>query len=765
MSYKLGSLFDGSGGFPLAGSLCGIEPVWASEVEPYPIAVTRSRFPRVKHLGDISKIHGGEIEPVDIITFGSPCQDLSVAGKRAGLKHQDNGDDETTRSGLFMEAVRIIKEMREATNGMYPRFALWENVPGAFSSNKGEDFRLVCEELIKIVEPTAVMPAVPQNGWSYADSYCGDGWSLAYRVFDAQYWGVPQRRRRIHLVADFRGECAREVLFEREGLRGYFAQSGAQRQGAASDAENGSRTDDRTGEITGSDGGRELASVAYSFDSLASNSMKSSNPHSGCRQVEIAKTLDTTDPNPCKNQGGIAIVEALPEVLNVEMEVATRKHEVDRERLSTLLRDHKGAWTNRALAEELGKPETEVAHWFRADDCFSIPDPDIWHRLKKLLQISTTEFDAAVTEFEFKGGNYDMRNRIYTGDVAPTLTCGSGNNLHLLPERPSPVIIDSVGGQAERAWEGETAPTLKASHFKCPPLVTQAAGFCTEHSAKARGVGFQEEVAPTLRAGVTPACVYEWHNQDSRIRGPIPVGCTLNTHAGGREGHLVVEPVVYDGANITSPINAANPQPGDPCHTLNTDSRNYLVESQQVFCLQGNGIDRADTAGCNGKGWKEDSSYTLNTIDRPAVAYATDVGFFNSQENVSPTLLARMYKDPHLVTFEGQSIQYIVRRLTPTECARLQGFADRWGHPDRKDKLTDAEYEFWLTVRNTHAEINGRAAKKYTKAQMLKWYNGLHTDSSEYKMWGNGIALPPALYCMQGFVDVLTKEVADAWLL
>lgn len=217
MRYTLGSLFDGSGGFPLAASMCGIEPVWASEIEPYPIAVTRSRFPGMKHMGDISKINGAEIEPVDIITFGSPCQDLSVAGKRAGLKHEANGDNETTRSGLFIEAVRIIKEMREATNGEYPTFALWENVPGAFSSNKGEDFRIVLEELIKIVEPKAVMPAVPPSGLPYADSYCGDGWSLAYRVFDAQYWGVPQRRRRIHLVVDFRGERAGEVLFEREG--------------------------------------------------------------------------------------------------------------------------------------------------------------------------------------------------------------------------------------------------------------------------------------------------------------------------------------------------------------------------------------------------------------------------------------------------------------------------------------------------------------------------------------------------------------------
>ena len=307
MSFTIGSLFDGSGGFPLAAFLCGGVPVWASEVEPYPIAVTRSRFPMMKHLGDISKINGAEIEPVDVITFGSPCQDLSVAGKRAGLKHEVNGDEETTRSGLFMEAVRIIKEMREATNGRYPTFALWENVPGAFSSNKGEDFRIVLEELVKIVEPTAVMPAVPPKGWAYSDSYCGDGWSLAYRVFDAQYWGVPQRRRRIHLVLDLGGERARKVLFEREGLRGYFAESGTPWQGSARNTQDCVGADDRARD----------GCVVYSFDSLASNSMKSSNPHSGCRQVEIAKTLDTTDPNPSKNQGGIAIVESVPYTLKI----------------------------------------------------------------------------------------------------------------------------------------------------------------------------------------------------------------------------------------------------------------------------------------------------------------------------------------------------------------------------------------------------------------------------------------------------------------
>lgn len=158
---KLGSLFDGSGGFPLAGILYGIEPVWASEVEPYPIAVTKEKFPKMKHLGDINTINGGMIEPVDVITFGSPCQDLSVAGRRAGLV----GD----RSGLFMQAIRIIKEMRDATNGLYPRFAIWENVPGAFSSNNGEDFRIVLEQFIKIKEPEApTLPMPEKNKWAYA---------------------------------------------------------------------------------------------------------------------------------------------------------------------------------------------------------------------------------------------------------------------------------------------------------------------------------------------------------------------------------------------------------------------------------------------------------------------------------------------------------------------------------------------------------------------------------------------------------------------
>ena len=623
---KLMSLFDGSGGFPLAASLCGIEPVYAAEVEPYPIAVTKNRFPKMKHLGDVSKVKGGEIEPVDIITFGSPCQDMSIAGKRAGLKHADMGDDETTRSGLFLEAIRIIKEMREATNGVYPRYAIWENVPGAFSSNRGEDFRTVLEEFIRVKEKDAVMPDVPKAGWPYADCYSGNGWSLAYRVFDAQYWGVPQRRRRIYLVADFRGQRAGEILLKPEGLRRNSAQSGTHGQETARCAKNSVGTAiggvDRYNQsflsglaqtLRASGGGdctpTVLAPVAvychqgngidragkcltaYSFDSLSSNSMKSKNPHSGCRAVEIAKTLDTGYPDPSKNQGGIAIVEK--------------------------------------------------------------------------------------------------------------------------------IILDDQGGQQISVCTDGKSPTLRAeAHGNAPYVINKKT---LVYDTRGNGAG---ETVPTITGD---------HN--NRITNYTALCC---------------EAVVYDGANITSPLNKTNPQAGDPCHTISTDSRNYIV-----CCLQGNGIDRADTAGCNGKGVCEDKCYTLNTIDRHAVCFPQQAYNKFIQEDIEATLKASggTYGggSENLVAEQSFSpIRYIVRRLTPTECARLQGFPDLWGHLNKKENFTDEEYKFWLEVRNAYAKINNKAVKDYTKAQILTWYNKLHTDSAEYKMWGNGIALPNALYVMQG---------------
>lgn len=234
----LGSLFDGSGGFPLAGAMNGMTPVWASEIEPYPLRVTAARFPHMKQLGDVTKIDGAAIDPVDVITFGSPCQDLSVAGKQTGIH-------DGKRSSLFFEAVRIIREMRGATNGKHPRFAVWENVPGAFSSNKGADFRAVLQALCEIADTDATVPEPPKGKWAKAGCIVGDGYSLAWRVYDAQYWGVPQRRKRIYLVADFGSERAGEILFKREGVRGDSSERGEAREGTADDATGGAGGSDR----------------------------------------------------------------------------------------------------------------------------------------------------------------------------------------------------------------------------------------------------------------------------------------------------------------------------------------------------------------------------------------------------------------------------------------------------------------------------------------------------------------------------------------
>ena len=489
---KLGSLFDGSGGFPLAACLCGITPVWASEIEPYPIAVTRSRFPDMEHYGNISAMDGSKIEPVDVITFGSPCQDMSTAGRRDGL--------DGSRSGLFYEAIRIIKEMRCATGGRYPRYIVWENVPGAFSSNKGEDFKAVLEAVIGIAEPNAQVPMPEKAQWPYADFYMGDGWSLAYRTLDAQYWGVPQRRRRVYLVADFAGRCAGKILFEREGLRGHFTEGRTPRETVAGDDTDSARTADSTAKRL----------IPYTLKI-----------RSGCAG------------------GGKGV----------------------------------------------------------------------------LIQTD-------------KSATISTRNDQY--------------------------LFQSV----------------------------LSAGFIANSGLKTHGIGYELEKSPTICA-----C------------GTCETVCCVWDARGNSDGVV--------------------------SSTITGDHENRITDYTNVICLQGNCVDRNTKQ--RGSGTKEDVSFTLNTVDRHAVAYK-------------------------------QAPKYTVRRLTPLECARLQGFPDTWGEIERKGEIRDDEYQFWLGVRNTHAAINGKTTKEYTKKQMLTWYNKLHTDSAEYKMWGNGIALPTALYVMQGIGDCLNSK-------
>ena len=553
----LGSLFDGSGGFPLGGMLAGITPLWASEIEPFAVRVTTKRLPRMKHYGDVSSLNGADLPPVDIITFGSPCQDMSIAGKRSGL--------DGSRSSLFYEAVRIIKEMRCATNGKYPRFCVWENVPGAFSSNKGEDFRCVLESLCRVRDETVSVPRCEK--WTNAGEILADGFSIAWRVLDAQYWGVPQRRKRIYLVADFDGECAGKVLFESESVSGYSAEGFKAWQRAAAAAESGSGT---------------------------------------------------------------------------------------------------------------------------------------------------------------------------TGAVC----------------------LNDQGGQSIEISNDITA-TLRAETHGHPPCVMDSA-------------------------------VYENHSQDTRYTGPLEVAPTVSSTygMGGNNQPFVVEDTRCFDVRFTSDgtKNARqNCYETDTSRTIDTGGNS--PDSNQggvaVVAVQGSMIGRAEKNGPQGSGVNEDVSFTLNATDRHAVAFSQDSytkysendkcgalraagGMYGggsetlvystsknsyhteAEENLANTLVASDYKDPPTVN----SPEYIVRRLTPTECARLQGFPDWWCSNLGTDNPTEEELRFWKDVFETRRKIVGGAVKPKSEKQIRAWLKNPHSDSSEYKLWGNGVALPCVYFVLSGIAWV-----------
>lgn len=544
----------------------------------------------MKHYLNVCDVNGSEVEPVDVIAFGSPCQNLSVAGKREGL----DGD----RSSLFYEAIRIIKEMREqdefrqlrsgrTNQHIRPRFAVWENVPGAFSSNKGEDFRIVLEKLARIKDAEVSIPMPEKGKWKQSGEIVGDGWSIAWRTLDAQYHGVPQRRRRIFLVADFADECAGEILFECQGLPGYPSQSREKGQGTSRDSSDSiGKSSEReciafepglakrdgsenrfvencTPTIRANMGDNQTA-VAYGICSYESNSMKSNNPHSGIYEADTARTLDLNGGNPACNQGGICICEP----------IAFRK----------------------------------TAHPRTADE-------------------------------------------------------GQG-------------------------WEEAT------------------------------------------------------------------VNDTLNIFDSGetRTPTLVCEPISIE--------NHPN------------DSRMGIREDGTVQTLTG----RMGTGGGN-----------VPLVAEPKTYGMTVETFFSLEEDKAPTLKARDYKDPQAVCYQEKigslcardykgigsqyvdedkciveyKTKYIVRRLTPTECARLQGMPDLWCRLSQIDDMSDEDYEFWKQAHKTYAEINGKKYKEKTKQQMITWYNKLQVDSAEYKAYGNGMALPCVRVPIHGIAKHGAKTMAS----
>lgn len=572
----LGSLFDGSGTFPMMAMLSGIVPVWKSEIEPFPIAVTEKRLPFIKHLGDINSVNGAEIEPVDIITFGSPCTDLSVAGKRQGLNAE--------RSGLFFQAIRIIKEMRGATNGKYPRFAVWENVTGAFSSNGGEDFRCVLEEFCKIKDADLSVPK-PEK-WTKAGEIMGENFSVAYRTFDAQYWGVPQRRMRVYLVADFEGGCASKILFESEGMSGYSAESF-----------------------------RAWQETAQSFGN-------------------------------CSEETGSGLM--------------------------------------------------------------------------------------------FENHSQDTR---YTGplNVAQTVsaTYGTGGN-------NQPFVVESSVVPA----------TLK---IRCG------------HGNSGRGALIQKNKSATL------SC-----NNDQTLFVPKAYGIC------GK----------YSNSMLSN-----NPNSGfyeaDTSRTIDTSNQSPCKNQGGMVVVEGNGSRPSH----HGDGYKEsETMYTLNCVETHAISYgigrpAMNQGYnarfsFQVEEEKSPTivasgaggiahpkystsknshhtvaekekantLVASDYKDPPVVNDSTPEIEYIVRRLTPQECALLQGMPTWWCDDIGIENPTEEQINWWQNVFETYNKAVGKTCKPKSRKQIEKWLKNPYSDSAAYKMWGNGIASSNALFVLAGIAYYAQNE-------
>ena len=624
----LGSLFDGSGGFPLGGILSGITPLWASEIEPFAVRVTTKRLPQMKHYGDVSKLSGAELPPVDIITFGSPCQDMSIAGKREGL--------DGARSGLFFDAVRIVKEMREKTNGKYPRFIVWENVPGAFSSNGGEDFRSVLEEICS-VKGYEIDTARPKK-WPNAGEIVADDFSLAWRLFDAQYWGVPQRRKRIYLVADFADGSAGKILFESEGVSGYTPQGFRAWEDAAGDAEEG------TGAAgIGIDGYNGSVS-------------------------EMASTLGVN----CGTSTGRSGVMVLNDQGGARMDVS--------EEMTSTLR-----------AESHHPP------------------------------------------LVFENHSQDTR---YKGplDVAQTVlsTYGTGgNNQPFVLETPKTLKIRSgcEGGGKGALIQDNKSATLGCNNDQTV-FVPTAFGVCskTSHSMLSDNPqsGFYEaDTSRTLDGnGGNPTCnqggiaVVEGNGSRPSHKGDgykeSDVMYTLNA----TEQHAVAF------ADRAAALSAADGPKGPSSQMLGNPEENFVAEPATMA---------------------EESE----DVAHPAITTSKASYFMKASEELAGTLVATDYIDPPVVTEEPY---YIVRRLTPIECARLQGFPDWWCMDLATEEPSDDEIAFWREVFETHRTVVGTSGKAKTDAQIIKWLKDPHSDSAEYKLWGNGVALPCVHFVLAGIV-------------
>lgn len=700
----LGSLFDGIGGFPYAASFYGIRPLWASEIVPECVSVTKKHFPDMEHFGDITKLHGGKLPPVDIITFGSPCQDLSVAsGKRLGLAGE--------RSGLFLEAIRIIREMQEATNGEYPKFALWENVPGALSSSSRRDFKAVLEAFAETEVP------MPGSGrWANAGMVRGRGADLAWCVYDAQYFGTAQRRRRIFLVADFRGTRAGEILFVPKSLSGYFAAGGTPRQGPAAYAQSGAGTAgagdvipavsmrircgcegggkgpllqvEKSGTLaTGNDqylfapkdaveilndqGGDSLnvekggvsptlrsqthgnlPITAYAIQGSMIGRADGNGPQGDGINENVSFTLNTIDRHAvCMETGQ----EEQPPIAAAGFDLQQITSRTNRSTLKPVQPTLCGAGSPHVVTAEGLPPDamigingnlagTLLASYYKGTGMRCGRERDV------VLCASSGQSHAEILR-----------------ELSPTLNCASEQPYVVQPdgaEQEQPIVTHpQIAGTLCASGAGLSRPAGQGTELD---FCVVSAGFKHKAGSQSGSIGFQEETAPTLLAG-----------QQSAVMKAYVVGAY---HSGG--------------------MLSDNPKSGfyeaDTSRTLDLNGGNPCCNQGGVAVVEGADETEGQTA-------------------------AVDCRNLRETDEVSGTLLAKAASGGYSLNYQNPvRTGLCVRRLTPTEAERLQGYPDGW----------------------TESGADGRAI----------------SDTKRYQMLGNSIAVPCVAYIMQGIRDAVGGE-------
>ena len=692
----LGSLFSGAGTFELAGRLAGIKPVWLSEVEPFPLRVTEKRLPDVKQYGDVSKLSGAELPPVDIITFGFPCTDISIAGKQEGLH--------AARSGLFFQAIRIIKEMREETHGEYPKYAIAENVKALFSSFKGEDFREVLTEFCRIKDECAYVP-MPAK-WSHAGLIMGNDFSIAWRLFDSKHWGVPQRRERVYIVANFTGRGAGEILFKRDCMPWHTPEGFRTREEAASCFRDGFKA--AGGEAIGVDGYNGAVS-------------------------DMASTLGVN----CGMSTGRNGVMVLNDQGGREMSVTE-------------------GVTGTIRAQEHGhQPAVLEAAGFCTEH--SAAARGIGFEEEKSPTIRAGAVPAAIA---LEHHPNDGRVGIEKGDAIQSLTgrMGTGGgNVPIIMENPKTydVRLTSEGTKNWRAniYPTDTARTLdtggnapdsnQGGVAVCESASPRAFGICSKTSHGMLGdnpnVGFYE--AKTSR------CLDQGSGSPTRNQGGMVV-VEGNGQRPSHKGDGYKESETMYTLNATemhavafeAPL-AAMEEPAGQKQEGSPAGKPYHSSKASYFMNFNNG-DAAETLVATD--YKDPPTVTVYHSNHASGMNAD----FKDKESMN-TLAASDYKDPPTVCEEPY---YIVRRLTPVECARLQGMPDWWCDGLSDDNPSDEEIDKWMGIFEEYRKTITHAKNPKTRKQVIKWLKDPYSDAAAYKMWGNGISLPIPFFILSNIV-------------